>query len=610
MTDRQPAVQAIRLTAGRIGYPSALLALTYAGMLVAALLPAAGVFLAAAVLSYLAEWWLHKEPWRVRLLGLYRLSTTERFVLREAFAVVLLLRMQPDAIAAAWFAGAIVALQLLRATDTGLRRYAGRRHGCRFAWRNLVPEDLSERRPKVGLSGLGLFGNNAVRTMSHADVPLVLGAALVGFGMPVDAIPVLCLAAALLALVFPAVAAVRLVGLRQLPNETEAFQRLRAAVERLGPTLVAYFSGSSASTYQLNVWLATLNRSRQPTLVMLREAHHLAKLGATELPVVVLPRAEDVARMQMPSMRGAIFSANAARNNDILRLPGIRTAFIIHGDSDKAASFNPYTRVYDEIWVAGEAGRERYARTREGFHPEQVELVGRPQLAEIEQGRQNTAKGADKVTVLYAPTWEGLIEGENYCSLLTMGEELVRRLTAIRPPLRLLFKEHPASGRRDRAYRAAANRVKQRVVEASEENRVTEDIGGLYQAFNEADILITDISSVATDFLYTGKPLIVTNPKGQRDDEFVAEFPSTAAACRVGPDCAELEDAIRQSIGPDPLRDARRQMGVYVLGEVDGDPVDRFLDAIDRLVARNERPAADDQSPPGSEHTNVEAGEQ
>lgn len=585
-----PAGGTLRWAAARVGYSGVLLALTYPCLLLAAVLPAPVVFLAVALVSYAADWSLYHAG-RARLFSVYRFSMAQRFVLREALAVVLLLRMQPDAVApAAWLVAAIVALQLLRAAYTGLCRYGGYWRGCRFAWRNVVPDGLPEVWPRVEAPGLRLFGDSAARTLSHADVPLVLGTALVGSGLPVDAVPALVIAAVLLAMVFPAVAAVQLRALRTLPGEPEVFDRLRAAVERLAPTVVVYFSGPRDSTYQLNVWLPTLNRSRQPTLVILREGHHLAELAETALPVVVLPRAEDVAGMHLSSLRGAIFSANAARNNDMLRLGGIRSTFIIHGDSDKASSFNPYTRVYDEIWVAGEAGRARYARTREGIRPEQVELVGRPQLAEIEQQRPHAATTGGGLTVLYAPTWEGLVEGSNYCSLLTMGEELVRRLTAVEPRVRLLFKGHPGSGMRDRAYRAAAERIKRQVTEAGEESRVVEDIEGLYAAFNQADILVTDISSVATDFLYSGKPLIVTNPQGQDDAAFVAEFPSTEAAYRIGPDYAELGEALRLAVGADPLRDTRRRMRSYLLGEADGDPVERFLDAIDRLVERNDHP--------------------
>jgi hypothetical protein len=33
----------------------------------------------------------------------------------------------------------------------------------------------------------------------------------------------------------------------------------------------------------------------------------------------------------------------------------MKHVFIGHGDSDKQASFNPFSRVYDEVWVAGAA---------------------------------------------------------------------------------------------------------------------------------------------------------------------------------------------------------------------------------------------------------------
>ena len=67
----------------------------------------------------------------------------------------------------------------------------------------------------------------------------------------------------------------------------------------------------------------------------------------------------------------------------MLREPGTKHVFVGHGDSDKQASVNPYSKVYDEVWVAGLAGRERYARAGVGVLDRDIVEIGRPQLAGV-----------------------------------------------------------------------------------------------------------------------------------------------------------------------------------------------------------------------------------
>ena len=134
----------------------------------------------------------------------------------------------------------------------------------------------------------------------------------------------------------------------------------------------------------------------------------------------------------LPSVRVALFPANTAKNLHMLRVPGIGHVFIGHGDSDKAASFNPYTKVYDEVWVAGQAGRDRYLRAQVGVRDEDIVEVGRPQLTGI---RPAGDRPADRMfTVLYAPTWEGWLADECQTSLMAMGPRIIQALHRPRAP--------------------------------------------------------------------------------------------------------------------------------------------------------------------------------
>ena len=143
----------------------------------------------------------------------------------------------------------------------------------------------------------------------------------------------------------------------------------------------------------------------------------VTSLGAAALADVLTALAR-----RAPHLRVVLYPTNVVKNNHMIRLHGLRHAFIGHGDSDKAGSFSPVTRVYDEIWVAGEAGRDRYVTAGEGVRPEQVRLVSRPQTA----GLVRRPVGAGPVpTVLYAPTWEGFYDESDYCSVAAPGLEAV-----------------------------------------------------------------------------------------------------------------------------------------------------------------------------------------
>ena len=116
----------------------------------------------------------------------------------------------------------------------------------------------------------------------------------------------------------------------------------------------------------------------------------------------------------------------------------------------------------------------------------------------------------------------------------------------------------------------------------------------VYECFNQSDMLISDISSVVSDFVATGKPYMVTNPVGLADDDFRAKFPSAAAAYLIGPDCAGLADigALAAGNGDDPLAEDRRKLRCYLLGPDSPVAQTRFNDATARLAERAKKPVA------------------
>ncbi|MGY1641616.1 CDP-glycerol glycerophosphotransferase family protein [Geodermatophilus sp. SYSU D00703] len=385
-------------------------------------------------------------------------------------------------------------------------------------------------------------------------------------------------------------AALRERAARSAPTAT-VLPAVVTALEQLAPEVVLYFSSPASGSYALRVWLDTLRALRNRVVVVLREAHHLEALDLTGLPVVVLPAAQDVELAQVPSMRVALYPTNVVKNNHMIRLPGIRHAFIGHGDSDKAGSFSPVTRVYDEIWVAGPAGRDRYLAVDEGVRDEQIRFVSRPQLAGLSRAAEPAGPASRVPTVLYAPTWEGFYEHSDYCSLGELGVRAVRTLVGS-GRVRVLFKPHPASGERREDVAAAVPEIEALLAD-SPHRRVDDGPEALYEAMREADVLLSDVSSVLSDWLATGRPYVVANPRGLAVEELHTRFPTTRGGAVLSPEDDVLA-LVDEAVVRDPLAARREELARYLLGPRREDPVADFADEVAAFVARS-RAAVEDR---------------
>ncbi|MFD6565585.1 CDP-glycerol glycerophosphotransferase family protein [Micromonospora profundi] len=373
---------------------------------------------------------------------------------------------------------------------------------------------------------------------------------------------------------------------------------LMAAVQRWldtnRPEVALYFAGPAKDVYQANMWLAPTEALNQRAVVLLRSKEAFAELADTRLPVICVPAGVDFMNLELGSVRVALYAANVGANIHMLREPSTKHVFVGHGDSDKQASVNPYSKVYDEVWVAGLAGRERYARAGVGVLDSDIVEIGRPQLAGVH------TFGAESVdrpfTVLYAPTWEGWLDDDPYhTSLVLMGERIVKGLLATTPRLRLIYKPHPLTGSRSKAARTVHERVVAAIraaggnpdassLDGTAHLVVTGRTPALFDCFNQTDLLISDVSSVVSDFVQSQRPYVVANPAGLPEDEFRRQYPTARAAYLLSKDCGELEKIVTVTrAGDDPMTEARRELKTYLLGPAEANPMDRFQEEIARL---------------------------
>jgi hypothetical protein len=633
-------------------------------------LPGSWLFLAVAVAGYTAELIAPSvAKYTVDLLNWLQVGTAVRFVFREAALIVLLARvLNADAKQFAVFTLGVMSLHGLRALYSALAIYIVQRRRLPAVTRNI---DLSELRiPDPAPRVLTL---NHSWKMLFLDVPALAG------GLVADLADDFTWSLAGIAIAI-AVGIAGCAGIapyarrnKHLGDKDRVLRVVNDQAREHAPQVALYFSGAPDTAYQVNMWLETLARLDRPAVIIMRERALVPLLGRTDLPVVCIDGSADLMNFSLPSVRVALYPSNTGKNIHMLRNRSVAHVFVGHGDSDKAASSNPYAKVYDEVWVAGQAGRDRYLRAGVGVRDDDIIEVGRPQLASLAQAGEGTPGPVR--TVLYAPTWEGWDADDlTQTSLVLMGPRIVRTLLDA-APLRVLYKPHPLTGTRDpraakahakiAALIAAANQahgspagsadagaaaelaqIEARLLKLAGNVRATRGQGGLvwpdyavlsrdgrpdpqaeeewrrleaawhrlywsseggsrplvitgprpalYECFNQSDVLISDISSVVSDFIATGKPYLVTNPGGLADDDFRARFPSAAAAYLIGPDCAGLAGigALAAGNGNDPLAEDRRQLKRYLLGPDSPDAQTRFNDAAARLAERARNPVA------------------
>jgi hypothetical protein len=275
--------------------------------------------------------------------------------------------------------------------------------------------------------------------------------------------------------------------------------------------VAVFFAGGQVEFYKLAEWLPVLEHLHEsiPLVVVGTRADGArAAMGRTHLPVRLAKGAPALERLVRDGgVRGVLYVNHLERNFRMLRFHQPVHVYLGHGESDKDSSISNQNKAYDFSFVAGQAARDRLARVLRHYDADaRAVLVGRPQLDH--DPLPPAGFGPDpRITVLYAPTWEGDRAAMAYGSVATHGDALVGSLVRD-GGFRVVYRPHPRAGTTSSAYRAADARVRALLGEGG---HVIDD-GAYGWQRRAADVCVTDVSSVAVDWLATGKPLLVTIP--------------------------------------------------------------------------------------------------
>ncbi len=372
---------------------------------------------------------------------------------------------------------------------------------------------------------------------------------------------------------------------RRLSRRTRA--ALPRALTELAPDFVLYWDAPKSTAFQIAMWLPYLRRLDRPFFIMVRNRRSWeeALAVASDVPLVLAPDMVDVDDFTVPTLRAVFYTNNAARNTHYVRFQQLTHVQLLHGESDKAPSFNKVTGMYDKVYVAGQAGQDRYANHGVYIDPRKFEIVGRPQVEGIVVSSELAVR--PHPIVLYAPTWRGFFADSSYSSL-EWGEVLIEQL--LTRECTVIFRPHPWTAK-DKHLRDIRAVIQQRLAAHRAETGTPHIFGDqaeqeytINDCFNASDAMIADVSSVVGDYLYSLKPF-ATTAIGRNPDEFVSEFPLAQAGYVLSGDESQWSSVLDDMLGADPARHRRSELREYYLGSFpEDDYASGFIDAARRDI--------------------------
>lgn len=513
-------------------------------------------------------------PWRAEaralLTGRSRVPATGAYTLSRtlvALALPGLAVAQGHREVASWTVGAVLAALIVAEPIIARVSSTWDPYAAHTPWASL------EARPSIGLASIYLVNTLVV----------LLGVLVVALGVT----PFALLPGALATVMVAAVVVAQARG--QVHRRKRFESRLTKDLTQYAPEFLLYWDAPAGTAYQVGMWLPFLDQIGARYVVVVRSVVNLEEVRPlTSAPVILRAAMAELDDVVVPSLRVAFYVNNAIRNCHFARFPGMTHIQLNHGDSDKAPSFNPVMRMYDKNFVAGQAAVDRFAAHGVATRPDFFEIVGRPQVGRV-QVSTHAPREAGPRTVLYAPTWAGFMADSNYSSL-PVGPALVRALVA--RGHRVIFRPHPHARNAPALARACAEIEQLLTQDAAVSGRehlvgpAAETAMSVFDGFDASDAMISDVSSVVPDYLYSEKPMALVAMNTTYAD-FMRDNPIASAAYVIDQQLTNLDEVLDDMLGPDSMREQRASVKTYYLGDF---PAQTYVDAFLECARRYLRP--------------------
>lgn len=254
--------------------------------------------------------------------------------------------------------------------------------------------------------------------------------------------------------------------------------------------------GSDLAFSQLEIWAPLLKKSKLKHAILCKSLkgknQSYAKLD--NVPIFAVKEGSDTKFIAnySNSISSMLYMTDKNENFGYMRAyPNLLHVAAHHGDSDKHASFNRLFGAFDYLLVADKNSMNRYLSANIQLTSDHFLTIGNSIIEGVEFQSSSKIKN-----ILFAPTFEGHGENVNYSSLMRTQkcfDDLNEHKLMLRP--------HPGTGLRNKSYKEILEVFKSKSVDSLNKNKKLQ--------FNWSDILICDISGILSEYIFTGKPIIV-----------------------------------------------------------------------------------------------------
>lgn len=341
-----------------------------------------------------------------------------------------------------------------------------------------------------------------------------------------------------------------------------------------------FIDAPKTGIYQLKMWLPALEAVGENFFIVSGRAELIPEIRKISKRKVFLVPANQVSKLaKVTGLKTWIYINNAKPNSDYVRFPQFTHIQLMHGDSEKTASYTPVNGMYTKLFVAGQAGIDRYERNGVLIDPRKFVKVGRPQLSSMRVG----AESGQQPTILICPTWGGSAEEDVYTSL---GLTPIMVEASIKAGARVIYRPHPYS------FRAKGDlEIISKVHGLLEADNAATGRGHLFgpaatqisetEAINQSTAMISDISGIVSDWLFSLKPYLLVSMDHPAAD-FAKRYPVAKGGLILDKlDAESIAENVDALLGDDKKLSERKKVREYYFeGADDKDLTKRFIAAV------------------------------
>lgn len=363
----------------------------------------------------------------------------------------------------------------------------------------------------------------------------------------------------------------------------------------LSTDIAVYYPDNLSKLYQLTQWLPVFENHPDDLSfgLVIRNIHVFNELkDKTSLPIAHVPGFADLMSLYRVSpFKAVIYVNNGVANFQSLTVGELAHVHVNHGESDKVSMVSNQVKAYDRVFVAGEAAVMRHRAALAQFNENVLVRVGRPQL---DENPEPSLPSSSRSTILYAPTWAGEDEANNYTSMEKMAPQIIDAMLS-QENVRVVYKPHPRiADASDERIRKNHSYVLRAIKAANDSDpsagHLVREAGDILAIFPRADLLISDISSVALDFLYlrTEAPIILTDRRNNVDQLRIDAPLSVATPVLTTKTIHQATEIIKETLRNDEFGKDRKVLREFYFDNVQaGESAPRFYQAMRDTISEH-----------------------